>query len=104
MREGMTPGFISSAALDGFDQPTRPAAGEANGRVDAMIIQPEKLAGSTEYRPGDQVRAKFGDGLMMVVAEVYPRIYVYRYRCSWRDKGGRERSELFRFGELIPVN
>lgn len=55
-----------------------------------------------EFRVGDRVKPKLGT-VEMKVEEVYPRIYLYRYRCRWTDDDGEVRHEVFRFEQLIPI-
>ena len=53
-----------------------------------------------EYEPGDTVKRK-ADGQRMTVDEVYPPMYVYRFKCSWRDATGAK-SGLYRATDLEP--
>ena len=51
------------------------------------------------FAVGDRVRNISG-GPEMLIEEVYPPAFHYRYRCAWLDSDGNSRHELFRESEI----
>jgi uncharacterized protein YodC (DUF2158 family) len=66
---------------------TKPSPGKA-------ALMPDR-----EFAVGDRVRSISG-GPEMLIEEVYPPAFQYRYRCVWFDSDGSAKSELFKEAEL----